>query len=98
VWKRGSAPLGRGGGLSRRAEMQTVHQVVEFIFTTGDESKRDDLTLRDQDERALAHGEFIADGLDEISAQQLPPFNLQRIRFAIGFEAFGVASSVSGPR
>jgi len=42
-----------------------------------------------QDERALAHGEFIADGLDEISAQQLPPFNLQRIRFAIGFEAFG---------
>jgi hypothetical protein len=71
------------------AEVETVHQVVEFIFAAGDEGERNDLTLREQDERALAHGELVAPRLDEIGAQQLPPFNHQRIRFAFGLETFG---------
>jgi hypothetical protein len=73
--------------------MEAVHQVVEFILAAGDERKRNDPTFREQDESALAHGEFVTgrlnfERLDEVRAQQLPRFNFQRIRFTIGFKAF----------
>jgi len=47
------------------------------LIAARDEGERDDLTLRQQYERALAHGEFVASHFDEIGAQQLPRFHLQ---------------------
>jgi hypothetical protein len=41
-------------------EMQAVHQIVQFIFAAGNEGEGDDLTLRQKNKRALAHGEFVA--------------------------------------
>src|SRR4029077_20661915 len=73
-------------GRLRGTEMQPVHQIVEFIFAAGDEGERDDLSLGEQDERALAHDDLIAQGLGEISAQQLPRLNFQCIRLAFGVE------------
>ena len=69
--------------------MEAVHQIVDLIFAAGDESERDNLALGEQDKRALAQGDFLAAWLAEISPQQVPLLNVERIRFALGLEAFG---------
>ena len=51
------------------------------------------MSFCEQDQGALAHGEFafvvISERLDEIGAEKVPRLNLERIGFAFGFEAFG---------
>src|SRR5882724_3177098 len=73
--------------------MKAIHQVVQLVFASGYEGERNELTLHEQDQRALSHGELFVvrlnfERLDEISAQQLLRLHLQHVGFAVGLEAF----------
>src|ERR1039458_1533050 len=73
--------------------MAALHQIVALLLAARDESKRDDLALGEEGERALAHGELVAGCLNfawlaEIGAQQAPRLDFERIGFAFGLKAF----------
>src|SRR6202167_968190 len=70
-----------------RAKMQSIHDLVKFIFTARNKSKRDDLPLRQQHERALQHGEFFGDPFDEVSPYKLPRLYLQGVGLPARFES-----------
>ena len=59
--------------------------------------------LASEDERALAHGEFVVGRLNfarlaEIGAQQVPRLDFERIGFAFGLEAFSGREFGERPR
>ena len=69
--------------------MKSVDEVIDFILAARDEGERDDLTLGEQDERRLMHGEFIGERLGEISADELTGVDLRNVGIAFDLEAFG---------
>jgi hypothetical protein len=76
-------------------EVKITHEDIQLRFTTSDEGERNDLTMREQNERCLMHRKRLviclvinflsANLLGEVGADKLPPIDLndRRITFRL---------------
>ena len=85
-------------GRLRGAEMEAANKVIEFVFAARNERERDDLAMREQDERRLVHRERLlaclvinslgAELLAEVGSDKLPRVDLDYRGIAFRLESF----------